>query len=108
MEIRYCTTLLKGGQVALGPKFTTSGPHLGWWRVQITEHLLSLVPLSKSEARSGTGQDQCKGGATSGRTETSIPKIPSPAPNHRKKWIFLDNQKMEPPNSMVPKVAETK
>ena len=39
-------------------------------------------------------------------TEASIPKIPSPASNHRKNWIFLDNQKMEPPNSMLPKVGK--
>ena len=31
-----------------------------------------------------------------GRTETSIPKVPFAAPNHRQKWIFLVNQKMEP------------
>ena len=49
-----------------------------------------------------------KGGAKSGRTVISIPKIPSPAPNHRKNLILnLINQKREPPNSEVPKVADT-
>ena len=33
----------------------------------------------------------------------SIPKIPSPAPNHGGK---LDHQKMQPPNCMVPEGAE--
>ena len=32
----------------------------------------------------------------------------SAAPNHGKGLIFMDHQKKEPPNSMVPKVAETK
>ena len=51
------------------------------------------------------GHDMCNGGSTSGKTETSIPKIPSHAPNHRKNWIFLGDQ-MEPPNSIVPKVVK--
>ena len=42
-----------------------------------------------------------------GWTKTSIPKIPFPAPNRNKNLIFMDHQKKEPPNSMVPKVAET-
>ena len=36
-----------------------------------------------------------------------IPLKPFPASNHRKNGI-MDHQKMEPPNSTVPKVAETK
>ena len=44
--------------------------------------------------------------ATIGRTVTSFPKIPCPSPNDRKSLILMDNQKMEPPKSMVPKVAE--
>ena len=51
--------------------------------------------------------DMCKGGSTSSRTEGGIPKIQSPAPNHRKNWISLDNQNMELPNSMIPKIAKT-
>ena len=39
-----------------------------------------------------------------GRT-VSIP--PLPAPNHKKTLVFTDSHKMEPPNSMVPKVVET-
>ena len=42
-----------------------------------------------------------------GMAATNIPKIPSPASNHRKCVIFMDHQKMEPPNFTVPKVAET-
>ena len=42
-----------------------------------------------------------------GRTAVGIPRIPSPSPNHRKNFIFMGQQKKEPPNSMVPKGAET-
>ena len=44
--------------------------------------------------------------ATSGRTIISIPNQPSPALNQRKNMIFMDRQKMEPPNSLVSKLAE--
>ena len=53
------------------------------------------------------GPDKCKGGATSGRSETSNPQKPSYAPNQRENLILKDNQKNKPSNSMVPKVAET-
>ena len=49
------------------------------------------------------GQVQ-KGVATGGKTH--IPEIPSPAPNYRKRLIFTD-QNMEPPDSTIPKIAET-
>ena len=42
-----------------------------------------------------------------GMAATNIPKKPYPAPNHSKNLIFMDHQKKEPPNSTVPKVAET-
>ena len=38
-------------------------------------------------------RDVCKGGSTSGRAETGIPKIPSTAPNNGKKWIFWTTRK---------------
>ena len=44
-------------------------------------------------------------GAKSDRTVISIPEIPSLAPNHRENLLFTEK---EPPNSMVPKLAETK
>ena len=50
------------------------------------------------------GQEAVKMG---GRAATNIPKIPSPASNHRKRVIFTNHQKMEPPNPTVPKAAET-
>ena len=46
-------------------------------------------------------QDKCRG-AKSGGTAISIPQTPSQAPNRSKNLIFMDNQKMELPNSMVP------
>ena len=62
--------------------------------------------LSTDSATSTSkGQEAVKVG---GRAATDIPKIPSPAPNNRKNLIFRDHQKMEPPNSTVPEVAETK
>ena len=39
--------------------------------------------------------------ASSGRTASSIPQTPSPAPNRRENVVFMDHQKMEPPNSTV-------
>ena len=44
-----------------------------------------------------------------GRAAANIPKMPSAASNHRKNVIFMDHfwWSMEPPNSAVPKVAET-
>ena len=42
-----------------------------------------------------------------GRAATNIPQKPSPTSNHQKNVTFMDHQKMEPPNSTVPKVAET-
>ena len=50
-----------------------------------------------------------KGWATSGRMLISIPEIPFPSPksqDHRKNLIFKNNQKKNPPNSMIPKGAE--
>ena len=38
----------------------------------------------------------------------SIPEVPSPALNGRRNLIFMDNKAMEPPNSVVPKVAGKK
>ena len=35
-----------------------------------------------------------------------VPKIPSPAPNHRESLISMDNQRMQPENSMVPTLWE--
>ena len=50
------------------------------------------------------GEERVKLG---GKTAISIPKIPSPAPNHRSNLISMDQQKKELPNSLVLKVAET-
>jgi hypothetical protein len=58
-----------------------------------------------SRISTSKGQKHVKLG---GRTATNIPHIPSPTSNHRKNLIFMDHQKKEPPNPMVPKVAETK
>ena len=44
---------------------------------------------------------------TGGGEATHTPKIPSPAPTHPKIVIFMHPQKMEPPNSTVPKAAGT-
>ena len=41
------------------------------------------------------------------RTATNIPKMPSPALNHSTDLIFMGHQKKDPPDSLVPKVAET-
>ena len=38
------------------------------------------------------GQEKCKAGATHDRTAIGIPKIPSPAPIHRKNLIFMENE----------------
>mmetsp|Transcript_64974 Transcript_64974/g.107898 ORF Transcript_64974/g.107898 Transcript_64974/m.107898 type:complete len:226 (-) Transcript_64974:92-769(-) len=38
--------------------------------------------------------DTCKGGSTSSRTEAGIPKIPSPAPNHRIKLDLLGHREI--------------
>ena len=38
----------------------------------------------------------------------SIPKMPSPASHYKTKLTFMDHQKKEPPNYMVPKVAPIK
>ena len=40
-------------------------------------------------------------------TVLATPKEPSSAPNHQKGLISQDSQKMEPPNSTVPNIAET-
>ena len=37
---------------------------------------------------------------------TNVPKIRSPSSSHQKNVLFMDHQKMELPNSTVPKVAE--
>ena len=52
--------------------------------VRTTGGVVSLVCSACTNVLSGGG---------GGRTLSSIPKIPSPAPNHRKKVIFMDHQK---------------
>ena len=47
-----------------------------------------------------------KRGGKGGRTIISISEMSTPAPNHRNNLRFTDNHKKEPPNSMVPTVAE--
>ena len=62
---------------------------------------------SKSEAR---GQNGARGIQRSGNKKgerKGHSTFESQTPNHQKYLMVLDNQKMEPPNSIVPKVAET-
>ena len=42
-----------------------------------------------------------------GRTAIRFPKVLSPAPNHKKTWIFTDHRKKETPDSMVSQTVET-
>ena len=42
-----------------------------------------------------------------GRTAIGVPQIPSPAANHKRTLVFMDNHKKERPKSTVPNVAET-
>ena len=46
-------------------------------------------------------------GKVDARTATNIPEIPSPPSSHGKNLVVMDHQKKEPPNSTVPKFAET-
>ena len=56
-------------------------------------------PISTSN-----GQEGVKVG---GRTAINIPKITFLSPHHRQNTIFMDPQKTEPSNNMIPKVAAT-
>ena len=66
-------------------------------------HTTSTVheTFSKSEARCREGHEACKAGAT------GAGEYHPQTPNHRKHFIVMDNQTMEPPNLMPPKVADT-
>ena len=77
----------------------------GPWEDTSGDHCITQMLWSWGKSQIPT-KGQEGGGKLDGRTATNIPKIPSPASNHRKNWIFMDHQKKEPPNSTVPKFAE--
>ena len=86
---------------------TSCGSDKGVVRAQFTSCGTIHEASSKSEAR---GQNGARGIQRSGNKKGERKRhstFKSQTPNHQKYLMVLDNQKMEPPNSMVPKVAET-